>query len=108
MFSCQRRSEVLKVLCFSSLPVLSVFLDASLKFAAKSFPVLSTSASCEGKSQVKAFHKRVSAHKNEMYNLEFAISFTSKLCISMCSIARGLFSSQRANNLNICTLYGEV
>lgn len=52
---------------FSSLPALSVFP----KFGAKSSSFLSTSASREGKSQVKAFHRRVLARKNERYNLEF-------------------------------------
>lgn len=46
----------MKVPLFSSLPALSVFLDASLKLEAKSFSLLSASTSCEGKSQVKAFY----------------------------------------------------
>lgn len=77
----KRRSEGL---IFSSLPALFLFLDVLLKFEAKSFLLLSTSASCEGKSQVKAFHIRASVHKNEMYNVLFRISLTSKR-ISQCA-----------------------
>lgn len=77
---------------FSSLPALSVFP----KFGAKSSSFLSTSASQEGKSQVKAFHRPVLARKNERERNE--------LFVSTCSVARALFSIWRGSHLNIRTL----
>lgn len=68
MLQERRRSEGLSIFFFP-LPALSVFLGASRKFAAKSSCFLSTSASCEGKSQVTAFHIRASARGSEMCDI---------------------------------------
>lgn len=71
-----------------------VFLDVPRKLGDKSSPLLSTSASCEGKSRVELFCKTASIRKNEMYLI-------SKTHVLMCSTVRGLL---KTITFDTCTL----
>lgn len=84
---------------FSSPQALSIFFS---KLGAQSPSFLSASASCEGKSQVKAFHRRTLARKNERYNLDL---HSLPSAVTQHAAMPGLcFPIRRGSNFNTFTV----